>query len=85
MGTPGRSRRTQTPQHRLPPLDAAGGRHGPRNSPSRKKVRHARTRFDGTAAVIDADLLRAKITEGIGRGKAYGCGLLTIAPARTPQ
>ncbi|WP_326812248.1 type I-E CRISPR-associated protein Cas6/Cse3/CasE [Streptomyces scopuliridis] len=67
------------------PLDAAGGRHGPRNSPSRKKVRHARTRFDGTAAVIDADLLRAKITEGIGRGKAYGCGLLTIAPARTPQ
>jgi CRISPR system Cascade subunit CasE len=67
------------------PLDAASGRHGSRDHTSHKKVRHARTQFDGIAAVIDADLLRTKITEGIGRGKAYGCGLLTIAPAKAPQ
>ncbi|MDQ1029472.1 CRISPR system Cascade subunit CasE [Streptomyces umbrinus] len=45
-------------------------------------IRHARTRFDGSATVTDPDILRQKITEGIGRGKAYGCGLLSVAPAR---
>ncbi|MFF8367073.1 type I-E CRISPR-associated protein Cas6/Cse3/CasE [Rhodococcus erythropolis] len=62
------------------PLDTATGVRG-RNG-DQQHIRHARTRFDGTAAVIDPDQLRTKITEGIGRGKAYGCGLLTIAPAR---
>ncbi|GAA2052191.1 type I-E CRISPR-associated protein Cas6/Cse3/CasE [Catenulispora yoronensis] len=44
--------------------------------------RHARTQFDGTATITDADLLRQRLREGIGRGKSYGCGLLTLAPAR---
>ncbi|MFH8717333.1 type I-E CRISPR-associated protein Cas6/Cse3/CasE [Streptomyces zaomyceticus] len=67
-------------------LDAAGGRHGERGTTAtRALVRHARTRFDGTATIQDPELLRTKITEGIGRGKAYGCGLLTIAPARALQ
>ncbi|MFM9577769.1 type I-E CRISPR-associated protein Cas6/Cse3/CasE, partial [Streptomyces turgidiscabies] len=34
------------------------------------------------ATIINPELLRQKINEGIGRGKAYGCGLLSIAPAR---
>ncbi|PWI05757.1 type I-E CRISPR-associated protein Cas6/Cse3/CasE [Streptomyces sp. NWU339] len=67
------------------PLDAAQGLRGTRNSGAQHRVRHARTRFDGTAAIIDPDQLRTKITEGIGRGKAYGCGLLTIAPAKAPR
>ncbi|MEW2164662.1 type I-E CRISPR-associated protein Cas6/Cse3/CasE [Streptomyces sp. NPDC007084] len=65
------------------PLDAAGGRHGGRGTTTTPGVvRHARTRFDGIAAITDPHLLRQKVTGGIGRGKAYGCGLLTIAPAR---
>lgn len=64
------------------PLDTA---HATRtqNSKPPQHIRHARTRFDGSATITDPDLLRQKITEGIGRGKAYGCGLLSIAPARS--
>lgn len=35
--------------------------------------------FEGTLRVTDADKLRTGLVEGIGRGKAYGCGLLTLA------
>ncbi|MFC4057634.1 type I-E CRISPR-associated protein Cas6/Cse3/CasE [Planomonospora corallina] len=46
-------------------------------------VRHAAVRFDGTATVTDADALRAAVLGGIGRGKTYGCGLLSLALARS--
>lgn len=36
--------------------------------------------FEGILQVTDADLLRNALTGGIGRAKAYGCGLLTLAP-----
>jgi CRISPR system Cascade subunit CasE len=36
--------------------------------------------FDGILRVQDATLLRAALVNGIGHGKAYGCGLLTLAP-----
>jgi CRISPR system Cascade subunit CasE len=36
--------------------------------------------FEGVLEVADAELLRAAIRSGIGPGKAYGCGLITIAP-----
>ncbi|MEE4543603.1 type I-E CRISPR-associated protein Cas6/Cse3/CasE [Streptomyces sp. V4-01] len=64
------------------PLDAVQGQRGTSGAAAHQRVRHARTQFDGTAAILDPDLLRAAITQGIGRGKAYGCGLLSIAPAR---
>lgn len=64
-------------------LDAVDGQRGTTGAAAKQRIRHARTRFDGSAAIIDPDLLRLRITEGIGRGKAYGCGLLSIAPART--
>lgn len=35
--------------------------------------------FEGRLQVADAQLLSHALTEGIGRGKAYGCGLLTLA------
>ncbi|MFF2012117.1 type I-E CRISPR-associated protein Cas6/Cse3/CasE [Streptomyces sp. NPDC058195] len=66
------------------PLDAAEGERRPDGAPP-QRIRHVRTQFDGTAAIIDTDLLRTKILSGIGRGKAYGCGLLSIAPARQPR
>ncbi len=36
--------------------------------------------FDGVLTVTDADRLRAAVTSGIGSGKAYGFGLLSLAP-----
>ncbi|MEU5774060.1 type I-E CRISPR-associated protein Cas6/Cse3/CasE [Streptomyces venezuelae] len=68
--------------HHAQPLDAAQGTRSPHTPGKEQRIRHARTRFDGSAIINDADLLRQKITEGIGRGKAYGCGLLSIAPAQ---
>ncbi|MER6548633.1 type I-E CRISPR-associated protein Cas6/Cse3/CasE [Streptomyces sp. NPDC001250] len=64
------------------PLDTAQATRTPGQTTTPQRIRHTRTRFDGTATITDPDLLRQKITEGIGRGKAYGCGLLSIAPAR---
>lgn len=37
-------------------------------------------RFDGVLEVADPEALRAALTQGIGRAKGYGCGLLTLAP-----
>lgn len=37
--------------------------------------------YTGALVVRDADALRATLTHGIGRAKAYGCGLLTLATA----
>lgn len=36
--------------------------------------------YDGVLAVADAPALRRALTEGVGSGKGYGCGLLTLAP-----
>ncbi len=36
--------------------------------------------FDGLLEVTDPDRLRLAIREGIGPGKAFGCGLLSLAP-----
>jgi CRISPR system Cascade subunit CasE len=37
--------------------------------------------YDGVLDVTDADAFRQALTQGIGHAKAYGCGLLTLAPA----
>jgi len=37
--------------------------------------------YEGELSVVDAELFRQALTQGIGRAKAYGCGLLTIAKA----
>lgn len=38
--------------------------------------------FDGILRVTDRQALRQALTGGLGRAKAYGCGLLTLAPPR---
>lgn len=38
--------------------------------------------FDGVAEVTDHTTLTAAVAEGIGRGRPYGLGLLSLAPAR---
>jgi CRISPR system Cascade subunit CasE len=42
---------------------------------------HALTRFDGLATITDPHQLSHALLTGIGRGKPYGAGLLTLAPA----
>jgi CRISPR system Cascade subunit CasE len=66
------------------PLDTIRGTRGRRGAAAKERISHNRTRFVGRAIITDPELLRTKIVEGIGRAKAYGCGLLSIAPARTP-
>ena len=38
--------------------------------------------FDGIVEVIEPDAARRSLLQGAGPGKAYGLGLLTLAPAR---
>jgi CRISPR system Cascade subunit CasE len=38
--------------------------------------------FEGILQVTDAERFRQALSQGIGPAKAYGCGLLSIAPAR---
>lgn len=45
-------------------------------------VTFARGTFNGVLRVTNADVLRERLTSGIGGGKAYGCGLLTLAHAK---
>ncbi|RGE19822.1 type I-E CRISPR-associated protein Cas6/Cse3/CasE [Leucobacter sp. wl10] len=45
-----------------------------------QRVTLARARFDGLLEVTDVNRLRDALTRGIGRAKAYGCGLMTLAP-----
>ena len=47
------------------------------------KVRIRAITFDGMLTVTDAEAFRSALTHGIGRGKAYGCGLLTVARSQT--
>lgn len=40
----------------------------------------AKVRFDGRLRVTDAEVFVNALTKGIGRARAYGCGLLTVVP-----
>lgn len=64
----------------LPLLVQASFRETVRFRRGEQQVTLARARFDGMLEVADADLLKAALTGGIGRAKAYGCGLMTLAP-----
>jgi CRISPR system Cascade subunit CasE len=46
-------------------------------------MRHHLTNYDGTATITDPDALNQAVVAGIGRGKPYGAGLLSLAPAGT--
>lgn len=46
-----------------------------------RKVTIAVAAFEGVLRVTDEGELRRRLIEGIGHAKAYGCGLMTLAPA----
>lgn len=43
------------------------------------QVHLATARYAGTLEVVDVEKLRDTLTNGVGRAKGYGCGLLTLA------
>jgi CRISPR system Cascade subunit CasE len=45
-----------------------------------RQVKIATVTYEGILAVTEPNLLSTAMTTGIGRAKAYGCGMLTIAP-----
>ena len=49
---------------------------------SRRRVSLRVVTYEGVLEVVDPDLLRMTLVEGIGRAKAYGCGLMTLSPVR---
>lgn len=51
---------------------------------STSAMRHNLIRYEGTATITDPQALTTALLDGIGRGKSYGAGLLTLAPAATP-
>jgi CRISPR system Cascade subunit CasE len=57
--------------------NADGNRRG-------KPVTLVAVTFDGRLEVTDPAALRRTLTHGIGRAKAYGCGLITLAPLDRP-
>ncbi len=69
----------------LRPLgDLVGWRSGVEDADARRLTLRG-VAFDGVLALTDADLFRESLAGGIGSGKAYGFGLLSVAPAnRTP-
>ena len=46
-----------------------------------RAVRISRARFAGTLEVTDPEILRNTLVHGLGRARAYGCGLMTLAKA----
>ena len=64
--------------HVLTPTNLAPVR--PRRG-SAPPMRHSLLRYDGTATVTDPAALSEAVLSGIGRGKPYGAGLLSLAPA----
>ncbi|MFE8992784.1 type I-E CRISPR-associated protein Cas6/Cse3/CasE [Streptomyces collinus] len=66
--------------HVLTPTSMEPARSRGRDAP---RMRPSLLRYDGTATVTDPDTLTAAMVHGIGRGKPYGAGLLSLAPATT--
>lgn len=55
-------------------------------NPKGRQVVIGTVRYRGTLQIDDVESFRKSLVEGIGRGKAYGCGLLTLAkptPSKT--
>lgn len=52
------------------------------DGPKRCRVTVTRATFEGVLEITDAQAIRAALVNGCGRAKAYGCGLLTLAPVR---
>lgn len=68
--------RPDVPDVRVSPIEKVEGRGAP------DKRTFGAVTFEGRLRIDNADKLRAALVDGIGSGKAYGFGLLSLAPAR---
>ncbi|CAN5547005.1 type I-E CRISPR-associated protein Cas6/Cse3/CasE [soil metagenome] len=66
---------------RAQPGDFLGSKQTGRSANTGSDLRFATVVFDGRLVVADAERFRATLSKGIGPGKAFGFGLLSVAPA----
>ena len=76
------SRRAEQAGFALVPAIQGGDVPAVRVGGRRRRVSLATVLFDGLLEVTDPGLFRQAIAAGIGPGKAFGCGLMSIAPHR---
>lgn len=60
-------------------------RKEPSEGKAKRLVTVSRARFDGILRVVDPEKLKQGLISGVGPAKAYGCGLLTLAPVSNNQ
>lgn len=54
-------------------------KNGFKRNPSSHKVRMLQVTYEGVLKVVDPEAMKYALLHGIGRGKAYGAGMITIA------
>ncbi|WP_338760714.1 type I-E CRISPR-associated protein Cas6/Cse3/CasE [Nocardia vulneris] len=69
-------------QHQREPDVRVVGNETLRFERGQRQVVLSAATFEGTLTVTDPDTLKAVLSNGIGRAKGYGCGLLTLAPTQ---
>ncbi|MFI9229908.1 type I-E CRISPR-associated protein Cas6/Cse3/CasE [Streptomyces rimosus] len=92
--TSGEGRLRGIPQARRPPTDrarrrlradrarpAAAAVPPPPAKQAGQDIRFTRVTFDGRLRITDLPAFRHTPTHGLGKSKAYGCGLMTLATA----
>ncbi|MEW1725059.1 type I-E CRISPR-associated protein Cas6/Cse3/CasE [Streptomyces sp. NPDC093109] len=55
----------------------------PEDRSQARRVKVVTVTFDGRLEVTDPEALRRTLTQGLGKAKAYGCGLMTLVPLAT--
>lgn len=83
-GTTHQGRRHHGDRYELSVVDARSLRFDKTRPPtgSRKQspVTLVTVTFDGRLEITDPEAMRRTLSQGIGRARAYGCGLITLAP-----
>ena len=66
------------------PLDIGGAPtlRFKRGGDSGDEITLVRARYEGVVEVVDSKRFTEALCRGVGKGRAYGCGLITIAPLR---
>ncbi|MFJ2769735.1 type I-E CRISPR-associated protein Cas6/Cse3/CasE [Streptomyces sp. NPDC087300] len=68
-------------EHELIVHDQSPLRFGREHSPRRhQEVQITRVTYEGRLRITDSAAFRRTLTQGLGKAKAYGCGLMTLVP-----
>ncbi|MFD5425587.1 type I-E CRISPR-associated protein Cas6/Cse3/CasE [Streptomyces sp. NPDC127084] len=60
-------------------------KHGSDAASRQHRVTLVTVTYDGRLTVTNPERLRATLTQGLGKAKAYGCGLMTLVPLTTAE